>query len=67
MNMQKVTIDRYRIVPAPQTGIGWVAVQEWDNSAGEYKHVSTFRSRADAKLFSKQHDVNEETDMSSLD
>jgi hypothetical protein len=52
--MQKVTIDRFRIVPAPQTGIGWVAVQEWDDTAGEYKHVSTFRNRDEAKLFSKR-------------
>ncbi len=37
--MQKVTIDRNRIVPALLTGIGWVAVQEWDDEAGEYKHV----------------------------
>ena len=50
--MQKVTIDRYRIVPAPQTGVGWVAVQEWDGVRGEYRHVSTFRSRDEAKLFS---------------
>ena len=49
--MQKVTIDRYRIVPAPLTGIGWVAVQEWDDETGEYKHVSTFRSKDEANEF----------------
>jgi hypothetical protein len=49
--MQKVTIERYRIVPAPQTGIGWVAVQFWDDAAGEFKNVSTFRSRDEAESF----------------
>ena len=49
--MQKVTIDRYRIVSAPLTGIGWVAVQEWDDENGEYKHVATFRSRDEANEF----------------
>lgn len=48
--MQKVTIDRFRIVPAPMTGIGWVAVQEWDDKIGEYKHLSTFRTSEEAEL-----------------
>jgi len=49
--MQKVTIDRYRVVPAPQTGIGWVAVQEWNDASGEYKHVSTHRGRDEAEAY----------------
>jgi hypothetical protein len=49
--MQKVFIDKYRIVPAPQTGIGWVAVQEWDGDRGEYRHVATFRSEDEANVF----------------
>ena len=52
--MQKVMIDRYRIVPAPQTGIGWVTVQEWNDAVGEYKNVSTFRTRKEAKRFTTQ-------------
>lgn len=49
--MQKITIDRFRIVPAPMTGIGWVAVQKWDSATGVYKHLSTFRSREEGKAF----------------
>lgn len=49
--MNKVTIDRFRIVPAPLTGIGWVAVQEWDADAGGYRHVSTFRGRDEAEIY----------------
>jgi len=49
--MQQVTIDRYRVVPAPLTGIGWVAVQEWNDIAGEYRHFSTYRSRDEAVTF----------------
>lgn len=49
--MQKVSIDKYRIVPAPLTGIGWVAVQEWDSDRGEYLHVATFRSEDEANAF----------------
>ena len=49
--MQKVSIDKYRIVPAPLTGIGWVAVQEWDSGRGEYRHVTTFRSQDEANAF----------------
>lgn len=49
--MQKVSIDRHRIVPAPLTGFGWVAVQEWDSGRGEYKHVTTFRSGDEANVF----------------
>lgn len=46
--MLKVTINKYRIVQAPQTGIGWVAVQQWDDFAGKYRHVSTHRSGDEA-------------------
>lgn len=42
--MNKISIDRYRIVPAPLTGIGWVAVQEWDDDAGEYLVYYSVRS-----------------------
>lgn len=49
--MSKITIDRFRIVPAPLTGIGWVAVQEWNISAGEYRHVATYRDEEGAKFF----------------
>ena len=49
--MQKISIDKYRIVPAPLTGIGWVAVQEWDSDKGEYRHVATFRSKDEANEF----------------
>lgn len=49
--MLKVTIDRYRIVLAPQTGIGWVAVQEWNDETGEYRHVSTYRSKDEAESY----------------
>lgn len=49
--MQKIVIDRYRIVSAPITGIGWVAVQVWDDSDGECRHVASFRSKDDAELF----------------
>lgn len=49
--MEKITIDKYRIVPAPTTGIGWVAVQSWDNVVGAYKHISTHRSESESKDF----------------
>lgn len=49
--MQKISIDKYRIVPAPLTGIGWVAVQEWDSDKGEYRHVATFRSKDETTEF----------------
>jgi len=49
--MQKISIDRHRIVPAPMTGIGWVAVQGWSDEAGEYRHVTTCRSRDEAASF----------------
>ena len=49
--MQTVTINRFRIVPAPLTGIGWVAVQEWNSDAGAYVHLSTHRSQSEAETF----------------
>jgi hypothetical protein len=49
--MQTITINRYRIVPAPSTGIGWVAVQEWNGTAGAYVHLSTHRSQSDAEAY----------------
>jgi hypothetical protein len=49
--MQQVTIDRFRIVPAPLTGIGWVAVQEWDRVMAQYEHYATFRSMSEAATF----------------
>lgn len=48
---QTVTIDRFRTVPAPLAGIGWVAVERWDDTAGRYVHVSTFRSQTEAGGF----------------
>lgn len=47
--MQKVSIDKYLIVPAPLTGIGWVAVQKWNS--GEYRHFASFRSEDEANEF----------------
>jgi hypothetical protein len=55
--MNRITIDRFRIVPAPLTGIGWVAVQEWDNNSGEYKHVGTFRSRDEVSIFLSSEEI----------
>lgn len=49
--MQKITIDKYRVVPAPLTGIGWVAVHEWNCEIGEYKHMASFRSKDEAHAF----------------
>lgn len=49
--MLKVSIDKYRIVSAPLTGIGWVAVQIWNDASGEYFHLATFRSRDEANFF----------------
>jgi len=37
--METIVIDKYRIVPAPLTGIGWVAVEAWYVITGEYKGV----------------------------
>jgi hypothetical protein len=48
--MNQITIDRFRIVPAPLTGIGWVAVQEWDNDSGEYRHIAMVRTQEEAEL-----------------
>lgn len=44
-----ISIEEYRIVPAPLTGIGWYAVQMWNGY--EYEHVSTFRSVEQAQEF----------------
>lgn len=49
--MKKILIDKFRIVPAPLTGFGWVAVHEWNGTACEYRHVSTFRSMAEAHIY----------------
>ena len=49
--MERISIDKYIITPAPLTGIGWVAVQIWDKSANQYRHVSTFRSKTEAETF----------------
>lgn len=49
--MQQVAIDKYRIVSAPLTGIGWVAVQQWDADMAKYRHVLTLRSRIEAEKF----------------
>ncbi len=47
--MSTISIEEYRIVPAPLTGIGWYAVQMWNGY--EYEHVSTFRSVEQAQEF----------------
>ena len=49
--METIIIDKYRIVPAPLTGIGWVAVEAWNAITGGYRHVSTHRSIEEAKIF----------------
>lgn len=49
--MINLTIDKYRIVPAQLTGIGWVAVQEWDAVSGKYMHIATYRSEGNAEAF----------------
>ena len=49
--MGQILIDRFRIVPAPMTGIGWVAVQEWDLKSGAYKHYSSHRTITEAEEF----------------
>lgn len=49
--METVVIDKYRIVPAPLTGIGWVAVEAWNVITGGYRHVATHRSMDEATSF----------------
>jgi hypothetical protein len=49
--MQQVVIDRFRIIPAPMTGIGWVSVQMWIDISAKYEHVATFRSRTEAQEY----------------
>jgi hypothetical protein len=49
--METIVIEKYRIVPAPMTGIGWVAVEAWNVITGGYRHLSTHRSIEDAKNF----------------
>lgn len=56
--MNQVVINRHRIVAAPLTGIGWLAVQVWNDSVGMYKHLSTFRSRDEAEAFIEREERN---------
>lgn len=49
-----IRINEFRIVYAPMTGIGWVAVEKWDNEKGEYKHYSLFRTISSAEEFIKK-------------
>jgi len=56
--MNKISIDRYRIVPSPLTGIGWVAVQMWDEDASKYGHIATYRSKDEADKYISNIDKN---------
>lgn len=47
--MRKIEIDQYRTVISAYTGIGWVAVEKWNPEKGEYEHVSTHRTKAEAE------------------
>jgi len=47
----QTSIPVFRIVPAPLTGIGWVALQRWDQGHGEYRHLATFRTTEEANKF----------------
>jgi len=49
--MKCIEIPLYRIVPAPLTGIGWVAVEIWSPGLGKYVCLSTFRSSDLAEEF----------------
>ena len=49
--MKFIKIPLYRIVPAPQTGIGWVAAQKWNSETGSYKFDCLFRSPELAEEF----------------
>lgn len=49
--MKFIEIPLYRIVPAPHTGIGWVAVERWYEYSGMYLNVSTFHSSDLAQEF----------------
>jgi hypothetical protein len=51
--MRQFTINEFRIVPAPMTGIGWVSVEKWDDEKKEYLHYSTFRTESFAREFIK--------------
>ena len=57
--MKFIEIPLYRIVPAEQTGIGWVAVEKWNELLGRYGHVSTFRSTELAEEFI-EHELERE-------
>ncbi|GEM_PF-3585613 len=57
--MNKISIKKHRIVAAPLTGIGWVAVQVWHDDAGEYRHVATYRSKDEAVSFIGSKDTLE--------
>ena len=53
--MRQFTINEFRIVPAPMTGIGWVSVQRWCKEKGKYEHYSLFRSKSLAEDFIKHN------------
>jgi DNA (cytosine-5)-methyltransferase 1 len=48
---QTVQISKYRIVPAPATGLGWVAVEQWSEDDERYMHISTHRTPGEAENF----------------
>lgn len=58
--MEMISICRFRIVTAPLTGIGWVAVQEWDNICEAYTHISSHRTKAEADSFIAKYEKNAE-------
>ena len=47
--MKFIKIPLYRIVPAPLTGIGWVAVEKWNSETGSYKFIDLCRSTGAAE------------------
>jgi len=57
--MKFIKIPFYRIVPAGQTGIGWVAVERWNELLGRYGHVSAFRSETLAEEYI-EHEIERE-------
>ena len=54
--MKFIEIPLYRIVPAEQTGIGWVAVEKWNMESGRYERLSAFRSKELAEEFIERED-----------
>ena len=49
-----IEIPKYRIIPAPKTGIGWVEAQMWDDKYGAYRHIGIFRGNSRAEKYIEQ-------------